>query len=203
MTGEHYFSETPSSGGTRRPVEFAVGGRDYRLSVAGGVFSAGRLDQGTGVLLRKAPLPGPDEPGPLLDLGCGYGPIACVLADRAATATVYAVDVNSRARELTAANASTLGVADRLRVCAPDDVPDDVAFRQIWSNPPIRIGKDGLHELLLRWLPRLTPDGVAWLVVARHLGADSLQEWLAGRGFVAERQASQKGFRVLRVTAAD
>jgi 16S rRNA (guanine1207-N2)-methyltransferase len=123
-----------------------------------------------------------------------------VLATAAPSATVWAVDVNERARALTAANAKRVGAADRVRVAAPEDVPDDLSFAQLWSNPPIRIGKEGLHELLLHWLPRLTPDGVAWLVIARHLGGDSLHRWLTEQGWQVERQASQKGYRVLRVT---
>nr|WP_204342956.1 methyltransferase [Micromonospora terminaliae] len=200
VTGDHYFTAEPTTPAQPREVAFSVAGRDYTLASASGVFSAARLDPGTAVLLRKADLPGPDVTGPLLDVGCGFGPITCVLASTAPAATVWAVDVNQRARELTAANAARVGAADRVRVAAPDAVPADVAFAEIWSNPPIHIGKAELHELLRRWLPRLAPDGVAWLVVARHLGGDSLHRWLVEQGWQVERHASQKGFRVLRVT---
>ncbi|MEU4676581.1 methyltransferase [Micromonospora sp. NPDC023737] len=199
MTGDHYFTAEPTTAARPREVEFNVADRDYTLVSAAGVFSADRLDPGTAVLLRKAELPAADTTGDLLDLGCGFGPISCVLADNAPAATVWAVDVNERARALATANAERIGAADRVRVRAPDDVPAEVRFTQLWSNPPIRIGKDELHELLRRWLPRLAPDGVAWLVVARHLGGDSLHRWLVDQGWQAERYASQKGFRVLRV----
>ncbi|MEH0937061.1 class I SAM-dependent methyltransferase [Micromonospora psammae] len=199
MTGDHYFTAEPTTAAHPREVEFSVAGRDYTLASAGGVFSAARLDPGTAVLLRKAELP-TGATGDLLDIGSGYGPISCVLADLAPGATVWAVDVNERARALTAANAARVGAADRVHAVAPDEVPADVTFAQIWSNPPIRIGKDELHELLRRWLPRLAPDGVAWLVVARHLGGDSLHRWLVDAGWQVERHASQKGYRVLRVT---
>jgi 16S rRNA G1207 methylase RsmC len=195
----HYFSLEPGGPDRPRTVEFQVGERSYALSSGAGVFSAGRLDPGTAVLLRKAELPAPDLTGQLLDLGCGYGPIACVLADAAPRATVWAVDVNARARELAAANAVALGVAGRVRVAAPDQVPAGTSLCQIWSNPPVRIGKAQLHAMLARWLPALAPDGLAWLVVGRHLGGDSLQQWLLGQGWVAVRHASQKGYRVLRV----
>jgi 16S rRNA G1207 methylase RsmC len=197
---EHYFTAAPASGTAARTVEFTVAGRAYRLSAAGGVFSAARLDPGTAVLLRKATLPTADAAGPLLDLGCGYGPIASVLATAAPRATVYAVDVNARALDLTRRNAEAVGAADRIRAVTPDEVPPDVRFAQLWSNPPIRVGKAGLHDLLGRWLPRLAPDGVAWLVVGRHLGGDSLHRWLTEQGWPTERHASQKGYRVLRVT---
>jgi 16S rRNA G1207 methylase RsmC len=186
VSAEHYFSATPQAPARATEVEFSLAGRDFRLVAAGGVFSAARLDPGTAVLLRKAELPGPQTTGRLLDLGCGYGPI-------------HAVDVNSRAVELTRANAQALGLAGRVVASGPDDVAPDLTFAQIWSNPPIRVGKAELHALLERWLPRLAPDGLAWLVVARHLGADSLADWLRAGGWAVQRRASQQGFRVLTV----
>src|SRR6266511_3554453 len=199
VSADHYFSAEPDAPSDYRRVEFEVAGITYRLATAGGVFSADRLDPGTAVLLRKAPLPGPDTTRALLDLGCGYGPIAAVLARNAPRATVYAVDVNRRALRLVRENAAALGLADRVNAVTPDEVPAGVRFAGIWSNPPIRVGKAELHAMLLRWLPRLMQDGRAWLVVARHLGADSLQQWLTDRGWSVTRHASQKGYRVLRV----
>jgi 16S rRNA G1207 methylase RsmC len=201
VTGDHYFATRPEAAAHRRTVGFAAGGREFSLVAAGGVFSAGRLDPGTAVLLRKAPLPARDASGPFLDLGCGYGPIACVLATSAPAATVYAVDVNTRALELVRENAAAVGATDRILAVTPDEVPGDVTFQEIWSNPPIRIGKPELHEMLRRWLPRMAPDGTAWLVVGRHLGADSLQQWLVDQGWRVSREASQKGYRVLRISA--
>ena len=200
MTAEHYFSAEPSAPAQRGEIEFSAAGRDYKLVVASGVFSAGRLDPGTAVLLRKGDLPAAATTGVFLDLGCGYGPIASVLASESPEATVWAVDVNARARELTAENAERLGLAARLRVAAPDEVPGDVVFDQIWSNPPTHVGKAELHALMERWLPRLAPGGVAWLVINRNLGGDSLHGWLTGLGWEVGRVASQRGFRVLRVS---
>lgn len=196
---EHYFSANPAAPARASVVTFQVAGREFRLRAAGGVFSADRLDPGTAVLLRKAPLPGPATEGALLDLGCGYGPIACVLATLAPRATVYAVDVNRRALELTRENAAQLGITVRAR--EPDDVPAEVRFAQIWSNPPIRIGKQALHALLSTWLGRLAPGGEAHLVVQRHLGSDSLHRWLDGQGFATTRVTSRSAYRVLRVAA--
>lgn len=200
VSADHYFTAEPDAPLRRGEIEFTVAGRDYRLAVASGVFSAGRLDPGTAVLLRKAGLPGDGTEGILLDLGCGYGPIACVLASEAPRTTVYAVDVNARARDLATENAERLGLGQRVLVRAPDEVPGEVTFTQIWSNPPTHVGKAELHVLLERWLPRLAPGGTAWLVINRNLGGDSLHTWLAGQGWTVARIASQRGFRVLRVT---
>ena len=198
MTSDHYFSAEPAAPARAGTIDFGVAGRDYTLAVASGVFSASRLDPGTAVLLRKGALPTAATTGALLDLGCGYGPIACVLATEAPGASVYAVDVNSRARELTAANAERLKLA--VTVSLPDDVPAEISFAEIWSNPPTHAGKAELYAMMDRWLPRLTPDGVAWLVINRHLGGDSLHTRLVELGWDVQRTASQKGFRVLRVT---
>ena len=140
----------------------------------------------------------PPTGGRILDLGCGYGVIGIAIASTS-DADVTAVDVNERAVLLANENAAALGLADRFRATTPDGVPADAAYDEIWSNPPIRIGKEALHELLLTWLPRLTPEGRAVLVVGRNLGADSLQRWLVDQGFPTERLASAKGFRVLEV----
>ena len=199
MTGDHYFSAEPATAEKRSRIEFTAAGKVYDLAVAAGVFSAGRLDPGTAVLLRKGDLPTAATGGTLLDLGCGYGPIACVLAAEAPEATVWAIDVNSRARELTTENAASLGLAGRVRVAGPDGVPGEVMFDQIWSNPPTHVGKAELRLLMERWLPRLAPGGVAWLVINRNLGGDSLHTWLVSLGWQVTRTASQRGFRVLKV----
>jgi 16S rRNA G1207 methylase RsmC len=119
-----------------------------------------------------------------------------MLARRAPAARVIAVDVNERARELCARNAAANGI-DNVEVLAPDAVDAAIRFDLIWSNPPIRIGKPALHDLLRRWFGLLTPDGQAVLVVQKHLGSDSLQRWLTEQGWPTERIAAAKGYRLL------
>ncbi len=159
-----------------------------------GVFSGDRVDPGTVELLRAVPPPPPS--GDLLDLGCGYGPLAVALATLAPGATVWAVDTNRRARDLTSENAVRLGLRN-LRVAEPDQVDTAIRFAAIWSNPPIRIGKEALHRLLGDWLGRLAPTGRAYLVVHKHLGGDSLTEWLTTQGHATTKMASRKGYRLL------
>ena len=195
---EHYFSATPGGPEHRRQIEVEIWGRSLTLATANGVFAGDGLDRGTAALLRASPPPTGSVR--LLDLGCGYGPVALGLALASPDARVDAVDVNERALALCRDNAAALGVADRVRVLAPDEVEPDVRYDQIWSNPPIRIGKAALHELLLRWLPRLRPDGTARLVVSKNLGADTLQRWLVEQGYGCRRAATDKGFRVLVVS---
>lgn len=192
-----YFEPEPEVSSRRRRVELVLPDARFTLSTDRGVFSAGGVDPGTKLLLLESPPP-LDEPVDVLDLGCGYGPIALTLARRAPRATVWAVDVNRRALALCAENAEANGISN-VRCVSPDGVPAGERFAGLWSNPPIRIGKARLHDLLSTWLGRLTENGTAWLVVQKHLGSDSLARWLAESGHPTQRRASRAGFRVLEV----
>lgn len=194
-----YFDSNPSVASATTLFDVVLPDVAYALETDRGVFSHGHLDTGTGLLLREAAAP--PRSGHLLDLGCGAGPIALAMALRAPDATVWAIDVNARARDLVTANAARNGITN-LRVADPGDVPGDVRFAAIWTNPPIRIGKAALHALLLDWFARLEPAGTATLVVQKHLGADSLQHWLDSQGMATQRRASRQGFRVLECRRA-
>ena len=196
---DHYFSAASGDAPTRE-VRATLDGREHSLLTAPGVFSGDGLDVGTSVLLDETPEP--PQSGDLLDLGAGWGPIALSLALRAPDARVWAVDVNPRAVDLVRRNAERVSVAN-VTAALPGEVPD-VRFQGIWSNPPIRIGKQQLHALLLTWLPRLDVGADAWLVVQKHLGSDSLLRWLDEQpGLAAERWTSRKTFRVLRVARTE
>jgi 16S rRNA (guanine1207-N2)-methyltransferase len=192
----HYFEARPAVPPRPRLVRLKTGDIDLQLQADRGVFGSRAVDLGTLVLLREAPPP-PDR-GDLLDLGSGYGPIAITLARRSPQAKVWAIDVNERALELTKANAETAGTTN-VEAGLPEQVPAEVRFDAIYSNPPVRVGKQPLHELLTRWLPRLKPGAAAYLVVQRNLGSDSLQKWLNENGFQATRLKSKKGYRIIEV----
>ena len=192
---QHYFTPEPAVPSRPAPVELSLRGLELRLQSDRGVFAYGHLDRGTEILLRTVP----DPPrGDLLDLGCGYGAIAITVALLEPSARVWAIDVNRRALELTARNAAATGAANVTAVL-PDDVPGDVTFAAIYSNPPVRLGKEPLHDLLRQWLSRLRSEGTAHLVVQRHLGSDTLAAWLTGEGCGVRRIRSRQGYRVLEV----
>jgi 16S rRNA (guanine1207-N2)-methyltransferase len=199
MGTEHYFSELPESELKLRQIRVALADQVFELTTSNGIFSPERIDSGTQVLLANTPQAPPG--GHLLDLGCGWGPIALTLALQSPHATVWAVDVNSRALDLVRRNAESVGVTN-INAVTPEDVPADLSFMSIRSNPPIRVGKNELHGMLGFWLPRLEPDSDAWLVVQRNLGSDSLHHWLEGwlpADFAVSRAATNKGYRVLKV----
>lgn len=199
MGSDHYFTAAPASPENLRTIRVPLAGREFELTTAGGVFSPDRLDAGTSVLLANMP---PVPPGGnLLDLGSGWGPISLSMALAAPHAKVWAVDVNERALDLVRRNAAALALSN-VNASLPEDVPADVTFRTIRSNPPIRVGKNVLHDLLEKWIPRLDERSDAWLVVQRNLGADSLQRWIGSTfqpGFSVHRTATSKGYRVLKV----
>ncbi len=195
-----YFEAEPTTESNRSTVDLVLADLSFTLTTDTGIFARNRVDPGTKLLLLDGPDP-VDGDQHLLDVGAGYGPITVTLARRNPAATVWAVEINSRARELCRENAAAAGLTN-VRVEAPDDVPDDVVFDRIWSNPPIRIGKTQLQALLVRWLSRLAPAGSAHLVVQKHLGSDSLQRWLVTQGWPTDRRGSRAGYRLLDVTAA-
>jgi len=199
MSEDHYFSQEPGSALKPKSILIPVAGELMQVTTASGTFSPAQLDFGTEVLIEQMDLA--PESGDLLDLGCGWGPIALNLAKLRPSTKVWAVDVNTRSVELTTKNAKDLGLSN-ITACIPEDVPENVEFSGIWSNPPIRIGKKELHELLLKWLPRLAIGAEAYLVVQKNLGSDSLQKWLTEElagNYEVSRYTSIKTYRVIKV----
>jgi 16S rRNA G1207 methylase RsmC len=199
MSEDHYFSKEPSSPLKSKTIQIPVAGELVDVTTASGTFSPQQLDFGTEVLIEQMDLA--PVSGNLLDLGCGWGPIALNLGQLRPNAKVWAVDVNTRSVELTQANAKNLGISN-ITALLPEQVPADLRFSGIWSNPPIRVGKKELHNLLLMWLPRLETGGEAYLVVQKNLGSDSLQKWLTeelANGYGVSRYTSIKTYRVLKI----
>jgi len=199
MSSDHYFSQEPKSNYQPKQIELDIAGEVFKVNTASGTFSPLRLDVGTSVLIDYLDLA--PKKGNILDLGCGWGPIALNLAKNSPHSKVWAVDINNRSLELTDMNAKALGLGN-IQTASPDSVPKDIKFSGIWSNPPIRIGKKELHELLLTWLPRLENGSSAYLVVQKNLGSDSLQKWLTETlidGYEVSRLTSIKTYRILQV----
>ena len=200
MSDNHYFASSPEGPLVTREISVNLNGLKTKVLTAGGIFSPEHIDQGTQVLLTH--LESANPTGNFLDVGCGWGPIALALALHSPKAKIFAIDVNERSLELTRMNAERLGITN-IVVCKPEEVPQDIEFDEIWSNPPIRVGKTVLHEILNTWLNKLAAGGTARLVVQKNLGSDSLHKWLIQEfspAFESTRIDTSKTFRVLKVT---
>jgi 16S rRNA G1207 methylase RsmC len=200
VSDNHYFASSPEGPLVTREITVNLNGNKTQVLTAGGIFSPEHIDQGTQVLLAHIEAANPT--GTFLDIGCGWGPIALALALHSPKATIYAIDVNERSLELTKMNAGKLGITNII-VCKPEDVPQEIMFDEIWSNPPIRVGKKVLHEILNLWIKKLVKGGTARLVVQKNLGSDSLHKWLMEEfspEFESTRIDSSKTFRVLKVS---
>jgi 16S rRNA (guanine1207-N2)-methyltransferase len=193
--GGQYFAPEPAVASARATVPLVLPDLTTELVTDRGVFARDKLDVGTRLLLIDGPPLRPTSTR-LVDVGCGYGPIAVALAHRAPRAGVWAVDVNRRAVELATEN---LRPYPNARALLAEDVPGDLTVDEVWSNPPIRIGKPALHELLAHWHARLRPGGRMVLVVQKHLGADSLQRWCQAQGWPTRRHRASATFRLLEV----
>jgi 16S rRNA (guanine1207-N2)-methyltransferase len=195
----HYFEADPSVASNPQSIELVLPDVFLALTTDAGVFSGSKIDNGSRYLLQEHPPIGVDVET-ILDLGCGYGPIGLTAAKRSPQAAVWGIDVNTRAIDLANQNARANGIGNAT-FSTPDAISDDLRFDLIISNPPIRIGKAALHDLLETWLARLTPQGRAWMVVQKHLGSDSLASWLTTQGWETTRLGSRKGFRLLETRA--
>lgn len=198
VSKEHYFSQEPTGQRKLKEVSFVVAGREITAQASTGTFSSAGLDKGTKVLLSQSDhFP---QSGDVLDLGCGWGPIALSIATLCPNANLWAIDVNSRSVELTRENAEALGLTN-VKALLPTELPSDIRFSEIWSNPPIRVGKSQLHTLLEKYLSLLSPGGKAMLVVQKQLGAESLMKWLSEKflGHKVQKVHTDKGYWVIEV----
>lgn len=199
MPQEHYFSEQPDSVAKAHEIQFDAAGHHFSAKSESGTFSVQKLDRGTEILLRLSDhFP---TSGDVLDIGCGWGPISLSIAKSRPETRLWALDVNQRSLRLTGENAKRNGLNNITPVIA-SEIPSDLYFSGIWSNPPIRVGKAVLHDLMKTWLRRLMPGASAYLVVQKQLGAASFEKWLATEfdQMNVDRPYQDKGYRVIRVT---
>lgn len=194
-----YFDEDPNV--ESKPVTFIknICGIDFEFKTDRGVFSKGALDKASVILIKEFDENYAAVPLSVADVGSGYGPLICFVGKKFDQAKLLAVEPNERARTLCEYNyKKNIGDA-RLKIIAPEDIDQEKKFDLIISNPPIRVGKKALYELLKEWAKRLSENGQMWLVMSKHLGADSCARYLESDcNLSVERIASKKGFRILK-----
>ena len=166
----HYYTDNHNLPSDRKEISFRFSGLDYTFITDIGVFSKSGVDYGTRVLLESIP----QLKGTLLDVGCGYGVISVVCA-KTFGVDVTGVDVNSRAVELTLANAEKNGVAVKAMVSDGYEKVDG-CFDTILTNPPIRAGKQVVHAILEGAYAHLNVGGCLYAVIRKQQGAPSAKK---------------------------
>ena len=166
----HYFINDNNLASEIKPFNININGISFTFNTDNGVFSKGELDFGTNLLIRNAL--SLDISGDVLDLGCGYGAIGIILK-KIKDVNVTMSDINNRAVHLSKMNAKKNNVAvNVINSDGYENISD--CFDYIISNPPIRVGKKKLYELLLDSKNHLKKDGKLVIVIRKEQGALSL-----------------------------
>lgn len=167
----HYFTNENLESNIQE-FKFKINNCDFTFKTDNGVFSKGELDFGTNLLIKN--VLERKISGEVLDLGCGYGPIGITLA-KILKCQMTMIDVNKRAVHLTKMNIKDNGVNNtEVLVSEGYNELKDKKFDYIVSNPPIRVGKQILYDLLIKAKDHLKENGEMYIVVRKEQGANSL-----------------------------
>jgi len=194
---EHYFSNTPSASSNEETFSFELRGQTFRFTSDRGVFSKKEVDFGSRVLIDSFEVN--NVKGPILDVGCGYGPIGLTIAKLRPDEQVHMVDVNERALALSEKNAKANGI-NNVQIyqssCYSNVKIND--FSTILTNPPIRAGKKIVHEILEGAYNHLVEQGELWVVIQKKQGAPSALAKLESLFEEVEVVEKKKGYYIIR-----
>ena len=166
----HYFINDENLKSEIKEFKTNISGSEFKFKTDNGVFSKGELDFGTKLLIDVVLKE--DISGNVLDFGCGYGVIGIVLA-KLKNVNMTMVDVNNRAIHLTKKNILENNIQNAIAFSSDGFTNIDKKFNYIVSNPPIRIGKVRLYEIIKDMKNYLESDGVIYLVIRKEQGAKS------------------------------
>lgn len=188
----HYFEYDKDLKSKEKEITVDINDVKFKFITDNGVFSKKGLDFGTRTLLSSLNID--NIKGDVLDLGCGYGPIG-IYIKKTTNSNVTMIDINKRSVELSKKNASLNNVD--VNVIESDKYENITGkFDYIISNPPIRVGKKILYELLFEAKNYLKEKGQLWIVVNKDQGAKSLVEDLKTE-YQVEVINKNKGFYVI------
>ncbi|WP_216831092.1 class I SAM-dependent methyltransferase [Alkalihalobacterium elongatum] len=193
----HYYSETPSVESNRNRFTFELRGNALRFISDAGVFSKKEIDFGSRLLIDVFQFPNVE--GDILDMGCGYGPIGLALAKENKDLTVYMADINERAVQLSKENAAENKISN-VEIFQSDlfDAFEKNDFAAILTNPPIRAGKDTVHQIYEQAYAKLISGGQLWIVIQKKQGAPSTIEKLKTLFDAVEVVEKKKGYFIIR-----
>jgi 16S rRNA (guanine1207-N2)-methyltransferase len=194
---EHYYSRTQKVESDPKYWDFTLRDFRFRFKTDNGVFSKKEVDFGSRLLIETFTLPEVD--GPILDVGCGYGPIGLTVAKLDQQRLVHMVDVNERALLLAKDNAERNQIAN-VKIYESDRLQNvtDANFAAILTNPPIRAGKRIVHEIFEQSYDHLKKDGELWVVIQKKQGAPSVIEKLKEFFSEVETVDKEKGYFIIK-----
>ncbi|HOA14916.1 MAG TPA: methyltransferase [Bacillota bacterium] len=191
---QHYFSKDPKAASSPEAARYIYMGRSFTFDTDSGVFSKGKVDRGTDLLLEVLRQVGSES---FMDMGCGYGPVGICYKAAHPEAAVFMGDVNSRACELARRNAQANGVDVDVRQTDGFSSFEGASFDCIAMNPPIRAGKEVLRRLMAQALEALQPKGRLYVVIRTRQGAGSMREFLESLFGNCDDVERGSGYRVL------
>lgn len=196
---DHYYSRNPETASDPMYWDATLRGRHFRFKTDRGVFSKGEVDFGSRLLIDSFSMP--KKEGPVLDAGCGYGPIGLSIAKEFPERCVHMIDVNERALALSKENAERNGIENvKIYESAGFANIKETGFAAILTNPPIRAGKQVVFELFEGSFSHLTQSGELWVVIQKKQGAPSTKsklEEIFGQVDVVNRK---KGYFIFKAT---
>jgi len=194
---DHYYSHNPNAASNPNKLDFHLRGFPFTFKTDSGVFSKSEVDYGSRVLIETFEEPNVD--GPILDVGCGYGPIGLSIAKSYPTRTIHMIDVNERALRLAKENAE-LNNVDNVVIYESDRLLNvqETEFAAILTNPPIRAGKKVVFDILTQSFEHLKTKGELWVVIQKKQGAPSAKEKMKEMFDEVEVVKKDKGYYVIK-----
>lgn len=171
---QHYYSKNPQTKSNPREWTDVLLGEKFRFQTDTGVFSKSEVDFGSRLLIET--FEEADVDGPILDVGCGYGPIGMAIAKKNPQKQVHMIDVNTRAIELAKKNVEKNDVSN-VEIYESDGLSavELTDFSAILTNPPIRAGKETIFRFYEEAAVKLVAGGSLWVVIQKKQGAPSTQ----------------------------
>lgn len=192
----HYFTNEKNLKSEIEKVIAEINGIPFYFYTDNGVFSKGELDFGTELLLKKFKYDNPNNKT-LLDIGCGCGPIG-IYASHLGFA-VDMSDVNKRAIHLSKMSLKEQSLnANVFESDAYKNITNKYDY--IVSNPPIRVGKEKLYEIVMNAKEHLKDGGSLWIVVRKQQGAESMLRDMKNAYKTVEVIAKKKGFFIIKAS---
>ncbi|UXR61695.1 class I SAM-dependent methyltransferase [Staphylococcus schleiferi] len=196
----HYYDVHPDATPDEREISYYYQQHELSLTTDTGVFSRDKVDFGSDLLIQTFLNEHP--PGQLkriIDVGCGYGPIGLMVAKVAPHDHITMLDVNHRALALAKRNAKANGISN-VTIQESDGLAmiEDEACDYVLTNPPIRAGKQVVHQILTDAYRVLKTEGALYVVIQKKQGMPSAKKKMDEVFGNVSSVKNSKGYHILK-----